>query len=103
MSLVSSGIVDFAADNDIEEIERILRFGPECVDERDADGMTALHWACLCGYDPLAALLLEKGANPNTRSGAGASPLHDAARNGAVRYSPYRYFNLRSSVLIKHC
>jgi hypothetical protein len=82
MSFVKLNIVDLATENDIEAIEGILRFGPECVDEVDADGMTALHWACVCGYEELAALLLDKGASANTRSGADSTPMHDAARGG---------------------
>lgn len=81
---VSSGIVEFATDNAIEDIERILRFGPECIDECDSEGMTALHWACVCGYETLASLLIDKGANVNTFSGATSTPIQDAARNGVV-------------------
>jgi len=48
-------------------------------------GLTALHIACGDGSKDIALLLLEKGANPNVREEAGATPLHlVAAANGNV-------------------
>jgi ankyrin repeat protein len=41
-----------------------------------------LHDAALKGHLPLVKLLLEKGADPKRRNGAGATPLHDAALAG---------------------
>ncbi|WP_255222733.1 ankyrin repeat domain-containing protein [Shouchella clausii] len=35
------------------------------MEETDADGTTALHWAVSYGQYDSAALLLENGANPN--------------------------------------
>ena len=45
-----------------------------------AEGFTALHEAAQIGSEKLVALLLDKGANPNSRSEDGRTPL-SMARN----------------------
>jgi ankyrin repeat protein len=45
-------------------------------------GRTALHQAAECGHTEVVQILLEKGANADTRDTDGYSPLYSAARNG---------------------
>ncbi len=45
-------------------------------------GITALHWAASTGNQPLAALLLEAGADVNVLDRGGNTPLHQAVHMG---------------------
>lgn len=45
---------------------------------RDDDGRTALHWALKNNADDYAALMLQRGADPNLADSAGRSPLRYA-------------------------
>lgn len=50
---------------------------------KDADGKSALHFACESGQDDTIELLLANGADPNTQeSGKRRTPLHSAIENG---------------------
>ena len=48
------------------------------VDERDADGLTPLHYAAGFGCAPGVAALMQAGADANARDGRGRSPLEVA-------------------------
>ncbi|MEC4176672.1 ankyrin repeat domain-containing protein [Adlercreutzia sp. R7] len=48
-------------------------------------GMTNLYHACLRGYEDIAHLLLEAGADPNARVHNGLFPLYTAAESGYYR------------------
>jgi ankyrin repeat protein len=52
------------------------------IDEPEADGMTALHWAVQAADRELVAALLEAGAKPNVANRYGMTPQHLAAING---------------------
>jgi cytohesin len=54
----------------------------EGVDEQDLDGMTALHYAAKGGDKDVAAFLLSKGAQANTRDEAGSTALMVACETG---------------------
>ena len=54
------------------------------LDAAEDDGRTALHFAAAAGSHSIVRLLLEHGADPNTRSVFGESPLHHAADHGNV-------------------
>jgi len=54
------------------------------VDERDRDGRTALHHACIQNDRPLVDLLLAFNAQVASADSAGWTPLHFAARNHQV-------------------
>lgn len=49
--------------NDIQLCKYLIGEGAH-VNERDENGMTPLHHACLCGYHEMAYLLVKKGADP---------------------------------------
>lgn len=51
-------------------------------DAADADGNTALHWACRQGRLHIAGLLLSRGADPCAANRFGHQPVHWAARHG---------------------
>lgn len=51
------------------------------IDDRDADGRTALSWAATRGDLDAVSLLLRYGANPNVASQRGQTPLHWASQN----------------------
>jgi hypothetical protein len=67
-----------------EQVEARLREDPASVDRRidhwQAPQCTALHVAALKNRDVLAALLLERGANPNLLAGDGLTPFDVAVR-----------------------
>ena len=50
----------------------------------DEDGLSLLHYACLCRHLTLANQLLRSRADPDLRSGDGQTPLLMAASNGAT-------------------
>jgi len=51
----------------------------------DADGMTALHKACLENYLPIVSALVSKGADINVQDNDWWTPLHAAASGGNWR------------------
>jgi ankyrin repeat protein len=77
----ASDIADAAMQQNLEAIEKLIATGVD-VNEQQADGATALHWAVQ--WDDLAAaeLLLAAGASPDTSNRTGATPLRLAAING---------------------
>lgn len=52
------------------------------IDEPVEDGDTALHLTCLYGHLACVQLLLERGANLESKDEDGAIPLHDACAGG---------------------
>ncbi|MBI5421749.1 ankyrin repeat domain-containing protein [Candidatus Peregrinibacteria bacterium] len=80
-------------DGDMDKLLYSIRQGAD-VNARDADRQTPLAIACRTGNAPLVKALLEKGANPNGKSGELLhTPLMEAAMQG--RYNLIR-------VLIRH-
>ncbi len=71
-----------AAKGDVECVRELLKRGmnPNIKDRR---GWTPLHYAVKAGHYDIVWLLLDYGANPNTRvgDGTGVTPLHLAVRN----------------------
>ena len=59
----------------------------------DEDGNTALHYACTDNQEPIAEMLLKKGASANLQDAAGWTPFHVAASG--------RHFRL-CKLLLKH-
>lgn len=77
----ASDIADAAMQQNLEEIERLIATGID-VNEQQADGATALHWAVQSDDLAAAELLLGAGASPDVSNRTGATPLRLAAING---------------------
>jgi ankyrin repeat protein len=55
------------------------------VNQRTADGTSALHWAVYYGDNDLVGKLLAAGANANARNDYGSTPMSEAAIRGDVK------------------
>ena len=53
------------------------------LNEKDNDGVTALHAAVDCGFIKIVEFLLKRGVNPNVKNAQGHTPLFLAKRSGA--------------------
>jgi hypothetical protein len=63
-------------------IEHRAGAGGANLDQQDADGCTALWWACCLGHAEAARLLMDRGARRDVGSDWGVSPLEVAVRAG---------------------
>jgi hypothetical protein len=70
-----------ALNGDVVEMRRLVAAGA-IVDERDADGDTALHCASMKGHVEAMRALVELGADKDAKSSQGHTPLHWAAQEG---------------------
>ena len=73
-----------AREADAELCRELLVDGGHAVDEVDAEGHTALHWACDQGHVAVVACLLEHGAEPDATNSDGSTPLHMACASDHV-------------------
>jgi hypothetical protein len=64
--------------HDVEQIHHLLDVHHIDVDERDARGIPALHYAVHLGYKDVVELLIQKGADPTRRNSAGWSTIQEA-------------------------
>jgi uncharacterized protein len=80
-SSIASTIADAAMQQNFEAIEQLIAAGAD-INEAQADGATALHWAVQWDDLTTAELLLAAGAKPDVSNRAGATPLRLAAVNG---------------------
>ncbi|XP_015610461.1 BRCA1-associated RING domain protein 1 isoform X2 [Cephus cinctus] len=55
---------------------------PKNINKRNMKGETSLHTACVKGDTEYVKLLIDAGANPNTKDNAGWTPLQEAMANG---------------------
>ena len=62
-----------ALEGDLAEVQRFLQDGQ--VDVKDADGRTALHWACVHGNPGLCRLFLDRGADADAQDDGGWTPI----------------------------
>lgn len=54
------------------------------IQAHDDGGLHPLHNACSFGHEDVVGLLLEAGADPNTRDNWNYTPLHEAAIKGKI-------------------
>jgi ankyrin repeat protein len=66
-----------------EALVRTLLAGPAGVNDAEADGTTALHYAVLADNLPVVRLLLQHGADASAANRYGMTPLQGAATNGS--------------------
>ena len=69
-------------ENDIQHIKYLLDTGIISVHSRSGRGNTPLHYAAEQGKMKAIALLLDRGANIESKDDIGVTPLHVAAFNG---------------------
>ena len=62
-------------DDDMVEVRRLVAMGVN-LDQRDANGSTALHYASAKGQVEVIKLLVEHGADKEAKTANGATPLH---------------------------
>ncbi|NWV12567.1 PP16A phosphatase, partial [Ptilonorhynchus violaceus] len=77
-------LLEAAARHDAEEVRQFLESGisPDLCNE---DGLTALHQCCIDDSLPVVSLLLDSGADVNSRDTELWTPLHAAATCGHLR------------------
>jgi len=68
-------LIDAAQYDDLQTVQSILDRNQGAVNERDASGATALHYAVFNGHRRIVKLLVERGADINNRDNEfGATP-----------------------------
>jgi hypothetical protein len=79
-------IMSAALGGRVNVLRRLIEHGAGAggvnLDQQDADGCTALWWACCLGKADAAQLLMDSGAHPDLASDWGVSPLEVAVRAG---------------------
>jgi ankyrin repeat protein len=72
--------------NDVSGVRALLAAHPTPdVNQRTADGTSALHWAVYHGDSELVMKLLAAGADANARNDYGSTPMSEAAVRGDVK------------------
>jgi ankyrin repeat protein len=78
---VDAPLADAAMRQDVDAVRGLIARGAD-PDAAHGDGMTALHWAAQHGDVEIAGLLLDAGADTETRTRLGGhTPLHVASRS----------------------
>lgn len=75
-----AALADAAEAQDQQSVSRLIGLGAD-LDAAQADGMTALHWACFHEEADMALALLRAGASPSSKTRYDVSPLSIAASN----------------------
>ncbi|TQN71201.1 Tankyrase-1 [Colletotrichum shisoi] len=78
-----SELLKAARNGDVEVVKSLVQRGA-CVDEKDHDGATAMHFASDYGHTEMVNLLVESGANLDSMDDEGWTPLNDASFYGHV-------------------
>ena len=66
------------------EVERALADVAAPIDDRDAEGHSAMHWAASHGHAPTVEALLARGADPNSPGDDGWTAVMWAAHSGSL-------------------
>jgi len=80
-------------DNDMMQVENLLKNKKNIVDYKNKDGQTALHYAALRNDRPMVKLLLENQAFIDSADSLGRTPLHFASQNDSI---------VAAKILIEH-
>lgn len=70
---------------EVGQVRALLEYGADTEIAEHLHGNTALHTAAAYGREDLARILLDGGADPNSRNHSGATPLHAAAEKGTAK------------------
>jgi uncharacterized protein len=92
-------ILESIEEGDLASVIEILENGYDLDSEEDEEGMTSLMLASSCGYLPIVAVLINKGANANRLDIYGNSALYYAARD--EQWEIFEYLYLLTSEDIK--
>lgn len=84
-STVVAGLRSAINSNQEQRVKALLENGVDIDAEDEIGGSTALTLAAWLGYDHLARLFLDHGANPNKRGRDGRTALHIAADYGILK------------------
>jgi uncharacterized protein len=76
---MKSRLIQAVLRESLSEVQAALRSGT-AVDERDADGRTALFHAAIDGLDPIVQVLLSASADVRATDKLGMTPLHYAVQ-----------------------
>ena len=75
--------------NDLDEVLQLLQKGVDPTNHscynREFDGRTPLHWACVYNYHRLVQPLIQWGAGLDTVNRYGDTPLHCACSEGSLQ------------------
>ena len=83
-TIVTQGQTDLsiwqaASTGNVAAVEEYLAKGADINAQDGVYGVTPLSWAALLGQTQMAELLIQRGANVNSKNRDGATPLHVAA------------------------
>lgn len=80
-------LFEASAVGDVDRVRTLLDEQPESVEDIAPDGFTALHLAAFFGWEPVAALLIERNADANAVAAnpSRVRPLHSAVAARSVR------------------
>lgn len=72
-------VFDWCQEGNTNQVMKILNSGNVDIDEKDAEGMSLLHWACDRGLCEMVKMLLKNGASINLQDDSDKqTPLHFA-------------------------
>jgi ankyrin repeat protein len=77
MTLTAGGWESWDSDEVFQVIGLLLNHGAD-VSATSKYGETSLHFAAVCGDEPLVRLLLQRGGGVSSKDNAGRTPLHSA-------------------------
>ena len=63
-------------------VETMLNLRKDLINVRDASGMSALHWAVMKNHTKVAKILMNNGADINSKTNKGITPLYLSVLNG---------------------
>ncbi|KAK6943887.1 Ankyrin repeat [Dillenia turbinata] len=86
---------------DVNALRHALDTLDGSIDKPVEDGDTALHLTCLYGHLPCVQLLLERGANLESKDEEGAIPLHDSCASGFTEIVQLLISSTDSSEVVK--
>ncbi|CAM1295460.1 Uncharacterised protein g1290 [Pycnogonum litorale] len=77
---VEENLHQAARNGDVEEVKQFLTWKNNEINDKDENGLTALHYACLRNNLPIVSILIDKGGDVNAVGRGGLRPLHCAAK-----------------------
>ncbi|KAJ2958688.1 hypothetical protein NQZ79_g5710 [Umbelopsis isabellina] len=79
----------FAREGDVSKLNTCFNKAYDSINDRDDQGLTALHYACDGGHLDIIKLLVEKGADVNSLTNEHETPLHYACLSERAEAAQY--------------